>query len=97
MVRQGKTEKISVTLPRGLAAEIRGLVSQGEVSSFFAEALQHYIALHRQKKAMQMGFGAWKKEAHPDLATPADSTTYIRSIREADAKRLTRLGDRDAR
>ena len=44
MGRRGKTEKVSVTLPKELAGEIRSIVSQGEVSSFFAEALEHYLA-----------------------------------------------------
>lgn len=92
MGRRGKTEKISVTLPKELAGEIRSIVSQGEVSSFFTEALEHYLAYRKQKIALEKGFGAWKNESHPDLATPEDSTAYVRAIREADRERLTRLG-----
>jgi Arc/MetJ-type ribon-helix-helix transcriptional regulator len=92
MVRRGKTEKVSVTLPRELAGEIRSMVSQGEVSSFFTEALEHYLAYRKQKLALEKGFGAWKDESHPDLATPQESTAYVQNIREADKKRLGRLG-----
>lgn len=92
MNRRGKTEKMSVTLPKELAGEIRSMVSHGEISSFFTEALAHYIAFHRQKIALEKGFGAWKNESHPDLATTEDSVAYVRSIREADAERLARLG-----
>lgn len=92
MGRRGKTEKVSVTLPRELAGEIRSLVSQGEVSSFFAEALEHYLAYRKQKVALEKGFGAWKDESHPDLNAPEDSTAYVRNIRKADRKRLERLG-----
>ena len=92
MGSRAKKEKVSVTLPKELAAEIRSIVSQGEVSAFFAEALEHYLAYRKQKVALEKGFGAWKDESHPDLATPQDSTAYIRSIREADKKRLERLG-----
>jgi hypothetical protein len=56
----GKTEKVSVTLPRELAREIRSMVPPGRVSSFFSEALEHYIAYRRQKIALAKGFGAWK-------------------------------------
>lgn len=93
MAGRGKTEKVSVTLPRELAGEIRSIVSQGEVSSFFTEALEHYLAVRRQKLALEQGFGAWKDKSHPDLNTPQDSTAYVHSIREADRKRLERLGD----
>ena len=89
---KAKTEKMSVTLPKELAGEIRSIVSQGEISSFFTEALEHYIAYHKQKVALEKGFGAWKSESHPDLATPEDSIAYVRFIREADKERLERLG-----
>ncbi len=92
MGRRGKTEKVSVTLPKELASEIRSIVSQGEVSSFFAEALEHYLAFRKQKIALDKGYGAWKSESHPDLATPEDSTAYVRTVREADSERLARLG-----
>jgi len=93
MSSRGKTEKVSVTLPRELAEEIRSIVSQGGVSSFFTEALEHYLAYHKQKIALEKGFGAWKDKSHPDLATPQDSVVYVHNIREADRKRLERLGD----
>ncbi len=85
MGTRGKTEKISVTLPRELTGEIRSIVSRGQVSSFFTDALEHYLAYHKQKTALEKGFGAWKNENHPDLNTPEESTAYIRSIRQADA------------
>ena len=92
MGKRGKTEKMSVTLPKELAGEIRSIVSHGEVSSFFTEALEHYIAYRKQRIALDKGFGAWTSENHPDLATPEDSTAYVCGIREADRKRLERLG-----
>ena len=91
MGRRRKTEKMSVTLPRELAGEIRSIVSQGEVSSFFTEALGHYLAYRKQKIALEKGFGAWKDKSHPDLKTPEDSTAYVRAIREADQERQQRL------
>ena len=89
---KAKTEKMSVTLPKELASEIRSISPQGEISSFFTEALEHYIAYRKQKIALEKGFGAWKNESHPDLATPEDSTAYVRAIRKADSERLARLG-----
>lgn len=91
MARRGITEKVSVTLPRELAREIRAIVSPGEVSSFVAEAIEHYLAYHKQKVALAKGFGAWKDENHPDLKTTEDSTKYVQSVRDADNERLSRL------
>jgi hypothetical protein len=89
---KARTEKMSVTLPKELAGEIRSNTPKGEISSFFTEALEHYIAYRKQKIAMEKGFGAWKNASHPDLATPEESTAYVRAIRKADSERLARLG-----
>lgn len=97
MVRDGKTEKISVTLPRDLAGKIRLMVPQGEVSSFFTEALEHYLAHMKQKIALKKGFGAWNNMNHPELNTPQDSITYVNSVREADNKRLKKVGEINAK
>ena len=97
MNKRGKTEKISVTLPRELAGEIRSIVSPGEVSYFFTEALGYYLAYRKQKIALEKGFGAWKDENHPDLATPGNTTSYIHRLRETDKKRLNRSGGNLAR
>lgn len=88
---RAKTKKMSVTLPRELASEIRSLTSKGEMSSFFTEALEHYVAVRKQKLALEKGFGAWKDEDYPHLASPEDSTTYVRNLREADRERQQRL------
>lgn len=96
MGNRGKTEKISVTLPRELSGEIRSIVPQGEVSAFFTEALEHYLAYRKQKLALEKGFGAWKDEGHPNLTTPDDTKAYVRSLREADSKRLARLENANA-
>jgi len=88
---KAKTEKMSVTLPRELAGEIRFIAPRGEISSFFTEALEHYIAYRKQKIALEKGFGAWKDKSHPDLATSGDSTDYVRAIRKADLERQQRL------
>lgn len=92
MEGKAKTEKMSVTLPKKLASEIRSVASQGEISSFFTEALEHYLAYRKQTIALEKGFGAWKNENHPDLTTPEDSTAYVRDIREIGNERLTKVG-----
>lgn len=91
MAKISKTEKVSVTLPSKLIAEVRTLVPQGAVSAFFADAVEQFLAHHRQKAAMERGFGAWKGKNHPDLATPEDSTAYVRTLREAGKERIARL------
>ena len=86
------TEKISVTLPKQLASEIRSLTSRGEVSALFTHALEHYLAFRKQTISLEKGFGAWDNNHHPGLNIPEDSTAYVRTLREADQERLTGLG-----
>ena len=92
MTKQERAEKLSVTLPKELAAEIRRLVPQGGMSAFFTEATERYLAQRRQRTALEKGFGAWSDENHPELKTPEDTVVYLRSLREADRERLARLG-----
>ena len=87
----GKTEKLSITLPKELATELRATVPRGKLSAFIAEAAEFYLAWRRQKEALKIGFGAWKARNHPDLKTPEDSTAYVRALREADEDRLADL------
>jgi hypothetical protein len=92
MAGNNRTEKMSVTLPGKLAGEIRSIAAQGEISAFFTEALEHYLAYRKQADAFKKGFGAWSDDNHPELATSGDSTAYVRAGREADKKRLLKTG-----
>lgn len=97
MTGKDRTEKMSVTLPRKLAGEIRSIAAQGEISAFFTEALEYYLVLKKQANALDKGFGAWSDENHPELATPGDTSVFVRSARDADKKRLSKTGGGNAR
>ncbi|MDD5189477.1 MAG: hypothetical protein PHE50_00360 [Dehalococcoidales bacterium] len=84
MKRNTNTAKISVTIPNDLAIEIKEIIPQGEVSSFFTEALGYYLTYVRQKKALTKGAGIWKDENYPELKTTRDTVDYINLIRKTD-------------
>ena len=84
MARKARTEKVSVMPPSELLEEVRSTVQQGEVSSFLAEALEHYMVYHRQKAAIEKAYGAWDDIGHPDLNTPEDSSRYVAMLREKE-------------
>ena len=94
MPNREKTEKLSVTVPREMAEQIRASAPPGEMSAFFTEAARRYLIYHRQRMALEKGFGAWKTENHSELMSPEHSTAYIRSLREAGKERLAQLGGR---
>jgi hypothetical protein len=93
MVSRAKTEKVSVTIPARLVKEIRSITSPGEVSAFFTDALEYYLAVNKQAKALEKAFGAWKDEDYPELKTPEDATAYVNAFRALDEEREKRLGD----
>lgn len=94
MAERGKTEKLSVTLPRDLAEEVRSVIAQGNLSAFLTKAAEYYLAYCKQQAALEKGFGGWKEENHPEIA---DSAAYVHSLREADKRRMTGPGDAGAR
>ncbi len=91
MVVRGGTVKVSVSIPSELDGEVRAIVAQGEVSSFYAEAIKHYLRYRKQNIALKAGFGVWNDSSHPELKSTQDTSAHVRSIREGDKSRLERL------
>lgn len=91
MSKIGKMEKLSVTLPTELVHEIRSAVPQGEVSSFLAEAAKEHLVRRKLHHALEVGYGAWSDEKHPELTSPEDSVAFVRELREQDKDRLSYL------
>ncbi len=84
-------KRITVTLSDELDEELRAQVLKGRLSAFIADAARSLLAWERQEKALEIGWGAWTDENHPDLQTPEDSVKFVRRLREEDNKRLARL------
>jgi len=94
MARNINTEKISVTIPRELAGEIKALIPQGEVSAFFTEALAYYLAFRKQRQSLKNGAGLWKEKDHPDLKTARDTTDYVHMLRKVDRSPAIHVNER---
>ena len=86
-----KTEKLSITVPKELAARLREMVPQGEVSAFISEALDDRLQMEKQRIGLEAGLGAWKDEDHPDLMTPEDTQKWLSELRSRDDERQERL------
>ena len=74
-------------LPRNLLDELRALVPRGKQSDVVSKALEHELRRMRFQQAMKESFGAWKKEAHPELSR--GTSAYIRSSRKSSRGRRT--------
>jgi len=88
---RGGTTKVSVSIPSELDGEVRAIVAQGQISSFYAEAIRHYLLYRKQKISLKAGFGVWKDGSHPELKNAQDTTAFVQSIRKDDQARLERL------
>lgn len=86
-----KTEKLSITVPRELAARLREMVPQGEVSAFISQALDDRLQMEKQRIGLEAGLGAWKDEDYPQLKTPEDTQKWLRKLRSLDEERQERL------
>ncbi len=86
-----KTEKLSITVPKQVADELRKIVPQGKLSAFISEIIESAVQMEKQKKALEAGKGAWKDENHPELKTPEDTQKWLRELRARDLERLERL------
>ena len=84
-------EKLSITLPAELAAEIRDTAGPGGVSGFLADAARYYIRRRRLMHSLDIGFGAWNAETGADPSRPASTLQRLREAGRDRAERLRRL------
>ncbi len=85
------TEKLSITLPADLAAEIRQTAGPGEVSAFIAEAARYYIRRRRLTSALDLTFGAWQRDRQGESARTTSPLQRLRDAGRERAERLRRL------
>ena len=75
--------RINVTLPAQLAKDLRELVPRGERNRFVVEATRKELKRAKLLHALEVSFGAWSDENHPDLMTDEDIDRYVRRLRES--------------
>ncbi|MBI4321526.1 MAG: hypothetical protein HY675_23785 [Chloroflexi bacterium] len=68
-------------LPVDLIEELRRSVPKREQSKMVAEALRNELRRMRLRRALVTSFGAWTKEAHPELEQGVDE--YVRELRRS--------------
>jgi hypothetical protein len=76
------TTRINVSLPEPLLQELRELVPPRERNQFIVELIEREVKRLKVLKALELSFGAWSDEDHPDLMTVEDVDRYVRRLRE---------------
>ena len=76
-----KTQRINVTFPERLLAELDELVPPRKRSQVIVKATTEYVRRLKLVSTIKETAGAWSEESHPELATPADIDGWIRDGR----------------
>lgn len=85
------TKQANFTLPEDLLEELRQTIPKGEQSKVVSEALRNELKRIKFQKALDLSFGAWKGQRHPELAK--GTHTFVRKVRKSS--RLTSSSGRD--
>lgn len=78
----GAVRQANFTLPAELLEELKQTVPKGEQSRVVGEALRNELKRIRFRKSLDLSFGAWRKERHPELAL--GTRRFVRSLRKTD-------------
>ncbi|MHB0876452.1 MAG: hypothetical protein ACYC5O_10475 [Anaerolineae bacterium] len=80
-VRKG-ARRVNITFPADVAENLEKLVPRGERNRFVVAATEQALRRERLMKALEVSYGAWTDESHPDLATEEDIERFVRGLRE---------------
>ena len=75
-------------IPEDLLNDLKELVGQRQQSRFVTEALRKELQRERMKTALNISFGVWKDEDHPELQAGVEK--YVRSQRKSTRSSRTR-------
>lgn len=78
-------------LPEDLIKELRENVGKRMQSKFVSSALRRELQRLRLIKALDISFGAWKKEQHPELTGGIDK--FVRAGRKSSRGKLHDAGN----
>ena len=72
----------SIRFSKDILEEIQPVIEKKELNftQFLMQAIREYIRMINYTEAVFKGFGAWKKEGHPELKH--GSMEYVRKIRK---------------
>ena len=75
------TKQANFTLPEDLLDELRQTIPKGEQSKVVGDALRNELKRIKFQKALDISFGAWKRQRHPELAK--GTRAFVRKVRKS--------------
>lgn len=77
------SQKVTITLPRGVLERMNALVPARQRSRFIAETLAERLALEEQLLALEQSAGAWSDERYPELSDDAAIDRWLAELRQS--------------
>ncbi len=88
-------ERLNLYLTKPVADELRRLIPPRERTRFVEEALAKALRRQRLLEALEISYGAWKDEDHPELATGEDIDRWIEDGRKTLTRDWSKEWNRD--
>ena len=81
------SRRVNVLFPDEVLDQLRELVPDGQRSGFIVESTRDHLLRERQRRALEIGAGAWDDPSQADLDTPEGIRRYLDETRAADEER----------
>jgi hypothetical protein len=85
--------RINVLFPDDVLHQLRDLVPEGKRSHFIIESTRDRLLRERQRRALEVGAGAWDDPSQAHLDTAGGIKAYLDELGEEDAEREAYLED----
>ena len=77
------SQKVTVTLPKGLLERLNETVPSRKRSVFITKAIEEQLDLMEQAEALEASAGLWTLENHPDMADDEAIDTWLKTSRQS--------------
>lgn len=78
-----ESQKVTVTLPKGLLERLNESVPSRKRSLFISEAIQEHLDLIEQISALDETVGSWSLENHPTLHNAEGIDKWLKESRQS--------------
>lgn len=78
-----ESQKVTVTLPKGLLERLNENIPSRKRSLFIAKAIEEHLALIEQVAALDEAAGAWSLENHPTMRDAAGIDRWLKDTRQS--------------
>ena len=77
------SQKVTVTLPKGLLERLNKNIPSRKRSLFISEAIEEHLDLIEQSSALDETAGAWSLENHPTMQDDAGIDKWLKDARQS--------------